>query len=58
MAAGDDHEIAKWDPAFTRQVVDAVGPVLKRWHRAEVRNLDNIPAAGGALVVSNHSGAC
>ncbi|MCV7094549.1 lysophospholipid acyltransferase family protein [Mycobacterium kubicae] len=56
VAAGDDHEIAKWDPAFTRQVVDAVGPVLKRWHRAEVRNLDNIPAAGGALVVSNHSG--
>ncbi|OBJ50344.1 lysophospholipid acyltransferase family protein [Mycobacterium sp. 1423905.2] len=56
MTAGDDREIAKWDPAFTKQVVDAIGPLLKGWHRAEVRNLGNIPAAGGALVVSNHSG--
>ncbi len=54
--ASDNHEIAKWDPAFTRQVVGAAGPVIKRWYRAEVRNVDNIPSAGGALVVSNHSG--
>ena len=54
--AADNHEIAKWDPAFTKQVGDAVGPLVKRWFRAEVRNLDNIPAVGGALVVSNHSG--
>lgn len=52
----DDREIAKWDPAFTKQVIDTVAPAIKRWHRAEVRNLANIPAAGGALVVSNHSG--
>jgi 1-acyl-sn-glycerol-3-phosphate acyltransferase len=52
----EDREIAKWDPAFTRQVADTVGPVIKRWHRAEVRNIDKIPPAGGALVVSNHSG--
>jgi 1-acyl-sn-glycerol-3-phosphate acyltransferase len=51
-----NHETAKWDPAFTRQVADAVGPLIKRWYRAEVRNIDNIPAVGGALVVSNHSG--
>jgi 1-acyl-sn-glycerol-3-phosphate acyltransferase len=54
--AAHKHEIAKWDPAFTKQVADAVGPVVKRWFRAEVRNLDNIPPVGGALVVSNHSG--
>jgi 1-acyl-sn-glycerol-3-phosphate acyltransferase len=55
-AATEEREIAKWDPAFTKQVSDAVAPVIKRWHRAEVRNIDNIPSAGGALVVSNHSG--
>src|SRR6516165_8396769 len=54
--ASDTQEIAKWDPAFTKQVIEAAGPVIKRWHRAEVRNLDKVPAAGGALVVSNHSG--
>jgi len=55
-AAHDEPETAKWDPSFTRQVADIVGPLIKRWHRAEVRNIDNIPSAGGALVVSNHSG--
>ena len=52
----DKHEIAKWDPAFTKQIANAVGPVIKRWFRAEVRNVENIPPTGGALVVSNHSG--
>jgi 1-acyl-sn-glycerol-3-phosphate acyltransferase len=49
-------EVAKWDPAFTRRFKDWVGPVIKRYFRAEVRDLDRIPSAGGALVVSNHSG--
>lgn len=52
----DNREIAKWDPAFTKQIANAVGPVMKRWYRAEVRNVENIPPAGGALLVSNHSG--
>jgi 1-acyl-sn-glycerol-3-phosphate acyltransferase len=58
MTSGKTHEreIAKWDPAFTKQVADTIAPVIKRWHRAEVRNIENVPAAGGALVVSNHSG--
>ena len=54
--AAEDHEIAKWDPSFTEQVRNVVSPLIKRWYRAEVRGLDNIPAAGGALLVSNHSG--
>jgi 1-acyl-sn-glycerol-3-phosphate acyltransferase len=54
--AADNSETVKWDPAFTKQIVNTVGPPIKRWHRAEVRNLDNVPSAGGALVVSNHSG--
>ncbi len=52
----DKPEVAKWDPGFTRQIANLVGPVIKRYFRAEVRDLDSMPAAGGALVVSNHSG--
>jgi 1-acyl-sn-glycerol-3-phosphate acyltransferase len=54
--AAEKEEIAKWDPSFTKQIADAVGPLIKRWHRAEVRDIDNIPSTGGVLVVSNHSG--
>jgi 1-acyl-sn-glycerol-3-phosphate acyltransferase len=52
----DKAEVAKWDPGFTRQITSRLGPLIKRYFRAEVRDLDSIPAAGGALVVSNHSG--
>jgi len=54
--ADGDQEIAKWDPSFTKQLRNVVAPVVNRWFRADVRGLDNIPEAGGALVVSNHSG--
>ncbi|ORV86976.1 glycerol acyltransferase [Mycobacterium interjectum] len=56
VAEARTRETAKWDPALTEQVSKAVGPVIKRWYRAEVRNVENVPATGGALVVSNHSG--
>ncbi len=56
MSDGADKQVAKWDPGFTRQIVSRVGPLIKRYFRAEVRDLDQIPTAGGALVVSNHSG--
>jgi 1-acyl-sn-glycerol-3-phosphate acyltransferase len=52
----DKPEVAKWDPDFTRQIKNWVGPVIKRYFRAEVRGLEAMPPAGGALVVSNHSG--
>jgi 1-acyl-sn-glycerol-3-phosphate acyltransferase len=54
--APEDQEIAKWDPSFTKQLRNVVAPVVNRWYRADVRGLPNIPPAGGALVVSNHSG--
>jgi 1-acyl-sn-glycerol-3-phosphate acyltransferase len=34
----------------------AIRPVAQKWFRIEVRGVENIPAVGGALVVSNHSG--
>jgi 1-acyl-sn-glycerol-3-phosphate acyltransferase len=52
----EDAETAKWDPVFTRQFKNAVGPLVKRYFRAEVNGLESLPAVGGALVVSNHSG--
>ncbi|RAU96462.1 glycerol acyltransferase [Mycobacterium colombiense] len=54
--AADNHETAKWDPALTEQVAKVLGPAIKRYYRAEVRHIDNVPSSGGALVVSNHSG--
>ena len=33
-------ETAKWDPEFTKQVAKTVGPLIKQYHRAEVRNID------------------
>ena len=49
-------EATKWDPGFTEQVKNLIGPLIKRYFRAEVKGLDAIPSAGGALLVSNHSG--
>src|SRR6201993_1426332 len=48
-------EISKWDPGFTERVIGWIRPFIKGYHRAEVRGLESFPA-GGALVVSNHSG--
>ena len=47
---GFDSEITQ------RFVMAALRPIAEKWFRIEVRGLDNIPAEGGALVVSNHSG--
>jgi 1-acyl-sn-glycerol-3-phosphate acyltransferase len=56
MSDAADKKVAKWDPDLTRQIVGRVGPLIKRYFRAEVRDLEHVPTAGGALVVSNHSG--
>src|SRR5271170_2332376 len=56
MNGTDDADTEKWDPVFTRQVKNAVGPAVKRYFRAEVNGLQSLPASGGALVVSMHSG--
>jgi 1-acyl-sn-glycerol-3-phosphate acyltransferase len=52
----DTTEIATWDPAFTKRVITVMTPVANRRFRAEVRGWESFPPAGGALVVSNHSG--
>ncbi|MEJ7794379.1 MAG: lysophospholipid acyltransferase family protein [Nocardioides sp.] len=39
-----------------RFLMTALRPIAAKWFRIEVNGADNIPAEGGALVVSNHSG--
>ena len=55
-AQPDGGQSAAWDPELTRRLVGFLAPVLRRYFRAQVRGLENIPHAGGALLVSNHSG--
>ena len=47
---GFDPEIAD------RFILSALRPLAQKWFRVEVRGIENIPPAGGALVVANHSG--
>src|ERR1700758_3829252 len=56
MTDDDLGEIEKWEPEFTEQVIGLLRPLIRRYFRTQVRGLENIPAAGGALLVSNHSG--
>lgn len=46
-----------YDEHFAEHVIfPMLRPIYKNWFRVEVRGLENIPAEGGALIVSNHSG--
>jgi 1-acyl-sn-glycerol-3-phosphate acyltransferase len=51
-----NHHRPRWDPAVTRQMLDAARPIAKRWFRWEVHGLETFPREGGVLTVSNHSG--
>ena len=54
-----DYEVDEYgfDAEVTQRfVMTALRPIAQKWFRVEVRGADNIPAHGGALVVSNHSG--
>jgi 1-acyl-sn-glycerol-3-phosphate acyltransferase len=57
MAATDiePSEMNKWDPGLTERVMGWIRPLIKGYHRAEIRGLGSFPP-GGALVVANHSG--
>lgn len=58
MSGGDigDSDLDKWDPGFIEAAGKIVGPIGRLWFRTEVRGLEHVPPAGGALVVGNHSG--
>lgn len=48
-------QVGHWDRALTRHVVDLLRPIVKVYHRSEVRGLERIPP-GRCLLVGNHSG--
>ena len=46
-----------FDEDFTENAyLPLLRPLYKSWFRVEVRGIENIPGAGGALIVANHSG--
>lgn len=46
-----------YDPELTDQVLmSLLRPLYEKYFRVEVRGVENIPAEGSALIVSNHSG--
>lgn len=53
--AGNSTDVGRWDPALTKRVVDLLRPLVKVYHRSEVRGLEHIPR-GRCLLVGNHSG--
>jgi 1-acyl-sn-glycerol-3-phosphate acyltransferase len=54
-----DYEVDEFgfDPEVTKTFTLALlRPIAEKWFRVEVRGIENVPAEGGALIVSNHSG--
>ncbi len=58
-AAEPGRELDDW--GRSQRVFDLVEPLLdfyyRHWFRVEVEGIENVPSDGGALIVSNHSGA-
>jgi 1-acyl-sn-glycerol-3-phosphate acyltransferase len=52
----DGNDIDAWDPDYIRRVLPFWRAVMGTYFRGEVRGMDNIPSAGPALLVGNHSG--
>jgi 1-acyl-sn-glycerol-3-phosphate acyltransferase len=58
-AAEPGREVDDW--GRSQRIFDLVEPLLdfyyRHWFRVEVEGIENVPESGGALIVSNHSGA-
>jgi 1-acyl-sn-glycerol-3-phosphate acyltransferase len=58
-AAEPGRELDDW--GRSQRVMDAFDPLLdfyyRYWFRVETEGIEHVPPAGGALIVSNHSGA-
>ncbi len=53
---GRDLDLSQRDPAYLDRVLPLLRLPVKAWFRSEVRDMERVPAEGGALLVSNHSG--
>jgi 1-acyl-sn-glycerol-3-phosphate acyltransferase len=54
----DDLEQDEWgyDPAYVARWAPALDLLYERWWRITATGVDNVPAAGRALIVANHAG--
>ena len=52
----EDDDLALRDAEYVGKWLPILRLVVKTWYRSEVRNIERVPAQGGALIVSNHSG--
>jgi 1-acyl-sn-glycerol-3-phosphate acyltransferase len=61
LVPGDEPGRQVDDWGRSQRVVDLLEPLLDfyyhHWFRVETEGVENVPAEGGALIVSNHSGA-
>ncbi len=48
--------MAKRSPATLRAVMPVIRTLMRTWFRSDVRDMDRLPAEGGVLLISNHSG--
>jgi len=46
-------EITKWDPGLTERVMGLLRPLIKGWHRSEVRGLESFPPGGATNTMSS-----
>jgi 1-acyl-sn-glycerol-3-phosphate acyltransferase len=53
---GASDPLDAWDPAYIRKTLPALRLFSDVYHRAEVRDLRNVPREGPVLLVGNHSG--
>jgi 1-acyl-sn-glycerol-3-phosphate acyltransferase len=53
---GSNDPLDERDPEYIRETLPALRLLSSLYFRADVRGLDNIPAAGPVLLVGNHSG--
>jgi 1-acyl-sn-glycerol-3-phosphate acyltransferase len=54
--ARQDDPFEAWDPDYIRKTLPALRLLSDVYHRAEVRDLKNVPREGPVLLVGNHSG--
>ena len=50
--------IAKWDPELTERLMGLIRPVIKGWHRAEVRGLEEFPSGGAYYTIAHPQVRC
>ena len=58
LTASGSQDSSGFDPEFTAHVLlPIVRPLYRAWFRVRTVGIENIPASGSGLVVSNHAGA-